>query len=331
MKKLIFLFISWFISSGYLYAQLETTQVVITDGLEGKAQLKLSIEQNLTNFLIACNNAVINGSKPSIRKELTSDAQKMLVEMWKTSPMSCPVSKIEEICIQTSSGYQIRNVPVIMLEADEDNQAQELVFTFTPTGQIDDISISIDENKYKEIMDEHESVQDLYRRQVIVDFVENYRTSYNRKDLKYIESVFSDNALIITGKVIREKPKSDHALQSLSRERIVYQKRTKKEYVDNLKKVFAANKYINVLFDEVEVIQHPKLTDIYGVTLKQEWNSDRYRDVGFVFLMIDFQDELNPLIQVRTWQPEKLEGRVLSREEVFSLGDFDIVRSLIND
>lgn len=98
-----------------------------------------------------------------------------------------------------------------------------------------------------------------------------------------------------------------------------------------MKKVFASNKYLNVIFDEVEVIQHPKLTDIYGVTLKQEWNSDRYRDVGFVFLMIDFQDELHPLIQVRTWQPEKLDGKVLARDEVFNLGDFDIVRSLVND
>ena len=56
-----------------------------------------------------------------------------------------------------------------------------------------------------------------------------------------------------------------------------------------------------------------------------------YSDVGFIFLMIDFQDENHPLIQVRTWQPEKLNGRVLSRDEVFSLGNFDIVRSLIND
>ena len=70
---------------------------------------------------------------------------------------------------------------------------------------------------------------------------------------------------------------------------------------------------------------------MYGVTLKQEWNSSRYSDVGFIFLMIDFQDENNPLIQVRTWQPEKLNGQVLAREEVFSLGDFDIVRAVIND
>ena len=98
-----------------------------------------------------------------------------------------------------------------------------------------------------------------------------------------------------------------------------------------MKKIFAGNKYINVLFDEVEVIQHPKWTNIYGVTLKQEWHSNRYSDVGFIFLMIDFKDENHPLIQVRTWQPEKLDGKVLSRDEVFSLGDFNIASELMYD
>lgn len=312
------------------YAQLEETQVVITDGLSN-AQLKGTIEKNISHFLIACNEAVMNGDKPKMDKTLTDDARKTLSAMWKMSPMSCPVSKIEEICLETPNGYQVRNIPVSMMAAEDSVKGQELVLNLTQNGVIDNISIAIEANKYKEIMAEHESVEDLFRRQVIVDFVENYRTSYNRKDLKYIESVFSDNALIITGKVVREKPKSDFAMRSLSPERIIYQKKTKGEYIASLKKVFAANSYLNVVFDEVEVIQHPKLTDIYGVTLKQEWNSSRYRDVGFVFLMIDFQDELHPLIQVRTWQPEKLNGKVLARDEVFNLGDFDIVRSLVND
>lgn len=322
-------FLFWF--PMVLFAQLEETQLIITDGLANE-KLKEKIENNISHFLVSCNEAVINGKKPKIDEGMTDDAQETLKAMWKTSPMVCPVSKIEEICLEISNGgYQVRNVPISMMEAEDGMKDQELVFSLTSAGMIDDISIAIDEHKYKEIMEEHESVEDLYRRQIIVDFVENYRTSYNRKDLDYIESVFSDNALIITGKVIREKPKSDFAMRSLSQEKIVYQKRTKKEYIENLKKVFAGNKYINVVFDEVEVIQHPKLTDIYGVTLKQEWNANRYSDVGFIFLMIDFQDENNPLIQVRTWQPEKLNGKVLAREEVFSLGDFDIVRSLIND
>lgn len=312
------------------FAQLEQTRLVLTDGINGS--VKQSIEDNVSWLLQTCNEAVMTGKKPDMDgNSITKEARKAVEEMWKTSPMACPVSQIEEICIQTSTGYQVRNIPVTMMAANDSVKDQELVVSLTDQGMIDGVSIAISENKYKEIMSEHESVSDLYRRQVIVDFVENYRTSYNRKDLKYIESVFSDNALIITGKVVKEKPKSDYALRSLSSEKIVYQKRTKKEYIANLKKVFASNKYLNVIFDEVEVIQHPKLTDIYGVTLKQEWNSDRYRDVGFVFLMIDFQDELHPLIQVRTWQPEKLDGRVLARDEVFNLGDFDIVRSLVND
>ena len=329
MKKLR-LFLCALLIPWIAWSQLEETHVIITDGLDN-VQLKNTIEKNISQFLIACNTAVMEGDKPKLKEGLTNDARKALNEMWKSSPMSCPVSKAEEVCLVTPSGYQVRNIPVSIMAANEDEKDQELVFNLTSTGEIDDISIAITEHQYKEIINEHESVEDLFRRQVIVDFVENYRTAYNRKDLPYISSVFSDNALIITGKVIREKPKSDFALQSLSQEKVVYQKRTKKQYIDNLKKVFASNKYINVLFDEVEVIQHPKLTDIYGVTLKQEWNTANYRDVGFVFLMIDFQDENNPLIQVRTWQPEKVNGQVLAREEVFSLGDFDIVRSLVND
>lgn len=329
MRLRIFLLV--FLWPLLVFSQLENTKVTITDGITD-TKLKGSIESGISYLLKSFNTAVISGENPDIDDEfLTKNARKVLKDLWKTSPMTCPVSEISEICLTTNDGYQIRNIPVTMMEAAEDEQEQELVFFIDKQGKIDDISIAIDENKYSEIMSEHISVEDLFRRQVIVDFVESYRTSYNRKDLKFIESVFSDNALIITGKVIKEKPKSDYALRTLSTERIVYQKRTKQEYITNLKKVFSANKYINVIFDEVEVIQHPKLTDIYGVTLKQEWNSDRYRDVGFVFLMIDFQDEMHPLIQVRTWQPEKLDGKVLARDEVFNLGDFDIVRSLVND
>ncbi len=309
------------------YAQIDPIKMVISDGMDD-ISLKQTIETNISNFLTECNKAVVNGKKPNINKFMTSEGRDLLNTLWKSSPVSCTINKIEEICLQTPNGWQIRNIPVYIVGAKEPEKRQEVVIDLTPEGKIDGMSFSIEANMYKEIMEEHESVEDLFRRQVIVDFVENYRTAYNRKDIEYIESVFSDNALIITGKVIKEKPKSDGMLLSLGRERIVYQKQEKSEYITKLRTIFKNNEYLNVLFDEVEVIQHPKLTGIYGVTLKQRWNSSSYSDVGFIFLMIDFQDELHPLIQVRTWQPEKLNNRVLDREEVFNLGDFDIVRSI---
>ena len=63
---------------------------------------------------------------------------------------------------------------------------------------------------------------------------------------------------------------------------------------------------------------------IFGVTLKQHWNSSNYSDVGYLFLMINFEDEMNPSIQVRTWQPDKYNGKPLPRDEVFSLDMFSI-------
>ncbi len=308
-------------------AQFDATQVTITDGISD-AGLKFTIEKNISTLLTECNEAVMKGERPNAGKALSHDAREALNEMWKSSPMSCISAKIEEVCLKTPNGYQIRNIPVYMLAADEDKKRQEIVVDFSETGIIDNITIALEANQYKQIIEEHESVEDLFRRQIIIEFVENYRTAYNRRDLEYIGSVFSDNALIISGKVIREKPKSDEVMLSLGKERVIYQKRTKTEYMDNLKRIFSRNKYINVIFEEVEVIQHPKLTDIYGVTLKQKWNTSTYSDVGFVFLMIDFRDENNPMIQVRTWQPEKVNNQILPREEVFHLGDFDIIRSL---
>ena len=111
---------------------------------------------------------------------------------------------------------------------------------------------------------------------------------------------------------------------TLNNEQIQYQKSTKEEYINNLKRCFKNNSYINLVFDEIEVMRHPKRDDIFGVTLKQHWNSSNYSDVGYLFLMINFEDEMNPTIQVRTWQPDKYNGKPLPREEVFSLDMFSI-------
>ena len=177
-------------------------------------------------------------------------------------------------------------------------------------------------------MAEKSSDLDYARRQIIVDFVENFRTAYNRKDLPMLTSVFSDKALIITGKVVKEKPGSDLTRLTLNNNRVVYIKQTKQEYLNNLQRVFKNTKYINVKFEDIEVVQHPKYDDVYGVTLKQFWHTDRYSDEGYLFLMIDFRDADKPLIQVRTWQPYKnAEGQVVTkREDVYHLGSFRIVR-----
>ena len=78
-------------------------------------------------------------------------------------------------------------------------------------------------------------------------------------------------------------------------------------------------------FDEIRGVMHPTKSEWYGVILHQGWTSDRYHDDGWLFLLWDFSNEDHPTIHVRTWQPDKIEGKKLPDEEIFSLDDFNIV------
>ena len=301
----------------------------ITEG-DVDASLKARMEANVTALLDAFHNAAENGEKnvKLSKDNVSKTAIEEIKEIWKSSAMSCPPMNLSCRLLTTSNGYQVRGIPVDMIEAEEDEARQELTINFDGQGTITNVAIAIEMNRYEELMAEKQSDLDYARRQIIVDFIENFRTAYNRKDNAMLNSVFSDKALIITGRVVKEKPNSDLTKMTLANNRVVYIQQTKQEYLTKLAQVFKTVKYINVKFSDIEIVEHPKFDNIYGVTLKQFWRTDRYKDEGYLFLMIDFRDSNNPLIQVRTWQPYKdSAGNIVTQKnDVFHLGSFKIVR-----
>jgi len=306
--------------------QPEKVWFAIKEGMENSA-LASAIENNTTTFLNACNEAIRLGRKPDFPTAIFSkNARQEVIDFWSESPMRASKNYISEKCVRKSSGgYQVRNIPVVFPGAPEEKQAQEIVIDFTVEGKIDNVSVSIEETRIRAMLEEYNTMEDFNRRQIILGFLENFRTAYNRKDMKFIESVYSDNALIITGKVVKITPTKDAAVNALlGKEKIVYVQYSKKEYINNLKQTFARNKYIDVEFDDIDVVSHPKNDKLYGVTLKQKWGSSTYNDTGYLFLMIDFKDEAWPMIHVRTWQPDKFEGKELPKDEIFNLNDFNI-------
>lgn len=308
---------------------LATTSFKITDG-EVDPDVKARMETNVKALLDAFRTAADNGEKTvKLSKDnVSKTAIEEIKEIWKSSAMSCPPMNLNCRCLKTSNGYQVRGIPVDILAADGDEARQELTINFDTEGTISNVAIAIEMNRYEELMAEKESELDYARRQIIVDFIENFRTAYNRKDNAMLNSVFSDKALIITGRVVKEKPNSDMTRMTLNNNKVVYIKQTKQEYLTKLAQVFKTVKYINVKFSDIEITEHPKFDNIYGVTLRQLWRTNRYQDEGFLFLMIDFRDSDNPLIQVRTWQPYKdMAGNIVTqRKDVFHLGSFRIVR-----
>ena len=308
---------------------LATTSFKITDG-EVDPNVKARMETNVKALLDAFRTAADNGEKTvKLSKDnVSKTAIEEIKEIWKSSAMSCPPMNLNCRCLKTSNGYQVRGIPVDILAADGDEARQELTINFDTEGTISNVAIAIEMNRYEELMAQKQSDLDYARRQIIVDFIEDFRTAYNRKDNAMLNSVFSDKALIITGRVVKEKPNSDLTRLTLNNNRVVYIKQTKQEYLTKLAQVFKTVKFINVKFSDIEIVEHPKFDSIYGVTLKQSWRTDRYHDEGYLFLMIDFRDSDNPLIQVRTWQPYKdAAGNIVTqKDEVFHPGSFRIVR-----
>lgn len=159
---------------------------------------------------------------------------------------------------------------------------------------------------------------DANRRHTILNYCEHFRTAYTTKDIDFLRQVFSDKALIIVGNVVKPLA-NDNKCQAEAR--VTYAIHSKQDYIQRLSKVFAANQKIDVKFSGFRIMRHPTMDGIYGVTLRQQYKSDRYSDDGYLFLLWDFRDKSMPLIHVRTWQPT---SSINGNNEVISLQDFNL-------
>ena len=304
-----------------------SVNVVISDGIANEA-VKSKMERTMSALLTESNEA--QAAKRSLNFSsmgIPVNVQESVSMLWENCPFQCADEEIVEKCIETGLGYQVRNIPLMMRPNDSsfnEDEYQEAVFSFDRNGNLESFYLTLDMNLYMNVIKSNKSVSDLHRRQLILDYVEHFRTSYNQKDIKFLTQVFSDDALIITGRVIKQS-KDGIPLP----DKIMYKKQGKQEYLNNLRHVFAANKYIKANVDDIEVMRHPVNPDFYGVTLHQGYTSDRYHDDGYVFLLWDFTNEAAPQIHVRTWQPDAYNAdgkgtKRIPKEEIFSLSDFDI-------
>lgn len=176
-------------------------------------------------------------------------------------------------------------------------------------------------NEAKKILSGQLTDIDASNRQMILNYCEHLRTAYTTKDIDFLRQVFSDDALIIVGHVIRTATGNGIAHNS----RVTYSTQNKQEYLQRVSRVFAANKAIDISFSHFTIRRHPTMEGIYGVTLRQQYHADRYEDDGWLFLLWDFRDVTAPMIHIRTWQAAMTDGHVpLPEDSVISIRDFNL-------
>lgn len=319
MKKTL-CFILAFVAACTIQASAQNVTFEITDGLSD-ASLKSRMETQVSRLLTAINVAAENGTAVNFSGINIDDMASFSIAMlWNNVHFRTFDDEILTRALMLKSsgrvrGYEVRDIEIEMIPLDDsykDEKIQEICIDFDTNGKIVDFNLTLGLNQYVRLFREGNELNDLDRRMQILHYVEQFRNAYNQKDIKFMENIFSDDALIITGKVIR-RVKSEVGLPP----EIQYTKQNKQQYLNGLRKVFANNSYVNVKFDDIKVKRHGSKPNYYGVTLTQHWNSSNYHDEGILFLIWDFSDEDEPKIHVRTWQP-------MDDPDVFTLNRFKL-------
>jgi len=250
----------------------------------------------------------------------TAQGKKMFDQLIKNGNVSVfPLFDTLKI-IPLSDVTMVRSIPMSFYFPHSNHQyVEQVVFTFNKEGKISDVSFAISNTTIQDILRHSNAFGSLQDKYTLIRFMEAYKTAYSLKQIDYIRSVFSDDALIIVGTVLKKQNRSlEPMMNRIGQEAVKYQKMTKKEYIERLTSVFKSNEYINIDFDEAKVKKVNGKSKIYGIQIAQHYYSSRYSDFGYLFLMIDLNDSLHPTIYVRTWQPQKnKDGSIYGLEDFF--------------
>lgn len=185
---------------------------------------------------------------------------------------------------------------------------EDVTFTFDENKKIECVAFGLGSQAKTDIFNKGVGAWSDYAKMVIATFLENYKTAFALKRLDYLESVFDDNATIITGHIIKKAPKvamEGESFINSNNKLIKYTRQTKSEYMRKLKICFQSNQFINIRFADNDVVKMGAGGETYGIQIKQDYYSTNYGDHGYLFLMVDFNDPDNPSIKVRTWQPDR--------------------------
>ncbi|MGH1365789.1 MAG: hypothetical protein ACRBF0_19675 [Calditrichia bacterium] len=326
MRYLVTILLVFLLAPGL---QASTTKVVLMAGAD--VDLTRKLETSLTDVLNTVNsNYDLNGPLDRLSTRFSENAFQKFQKLSSITRMYAERNEYRLLLTTTEEGhYEVRDVVVRVDPGSTQNVPfQNLVFVFNSSGIIVNVYFAIETHHYRDILGYGKAVQDLANREKILFFLELYRSAYSSKDVDFIRSTLSDNALIIVGQVVEEREATADFLNksSLSRDKINFIRLEKSSYLQRLSKVFKQNDFVHIEFDQVRLQRHPNLKEIYGIQLKQRWNSSNYTDEGYLFLMIDFKNPEEPMIHVRAWQPQVFED-----DSTISIYDFELLPGVDTD
>ena len=196
-----------------------------------------------------------------------------------------------------------RSIPMRFSFPTSDKRfVEDVVFVFEEDGRISSLTFGLESTTVQDIVSKTKWTDGA--KMVLIEFLENYKTAFALERLDYLESIFSDDAIIITGRKV-QRANIENAIR-MNENDYEYNRYTKTQYISKLKHSFDTKQYINLKFSNIELnkTNRGNNNNLYCIQVKQDYYSSNYGDTGYLFLMVDVNNYRQPIIHIRAWQPE---------------------------
>ncbi len=264
--------------------------------------------QSYIESMMAVENALRKKKYEAVRDLFTPEGYhifQMLTSKSKISVVGKPEYSVEE----TDLFARGTSIPIKVSRANH-NTTENLVFRFDKqSGKISSVAFALTKRAEDDIFraGAEWAVDSRYS---ILTFMEDYQTAFHTQDTEYIKKIFSNDAIIITGKFtdnINAEFNDDVLTGRGARKgkHVVYATQNKEQYIENLQKCFDRNSWTHIDFEHtaMEKVDTKGVVknDVMWIELKQVWTSSNYCDVGYLALQINLVPKGGSKINVRTW------------------------------
>lgn len=284
---------------------------------------------DLQQAVLAVEAAISSNNPKSAFNYFTPEGYTLFAKLMAKNGKVTLVGKAQSHNFIIADGYIIGRATNIKRQFRNGKAFMEkLVYRFNPESRkIESVAFALTQRAENDIMNAAASWPEVSR-WAILNFMEDYQTAFALKRTDYINSIFSDDALIITGTILKKLNNAERAFdrsKSLDLggpKDIAYSQLSKTEYIDRLRKIFNTREYVHLQFEDnvTRMIDLPAINGInkgaaFGIEIKQRYESTGYSDDGYLTMVFDTRGKL-PIIHVRLWQPDK--NNMMSLQEFIS-------------
>lgn len=263
----------------------------------------------LVDSMKKVENAIRTRDYRSAESCFTPDGYELFARMMKSGNIKV-TSKDIDYTVETTNHFAIgRGIPV-RIKKGRHEACETIVFRFDQTsGKIESVAYALTRRAESDIF--RQAQWNMDSRYAQLKFMEDYQTAFALERYDYIESIFSDDAIIIVGSFEHGKSKRFVDLENGGNlggagRKVNYKHFNKAQYLDKLKRDFAVKDFINLTFED-NVISKAKTDgfldhEVIWIEIKQHYVSSNYSDTGYLTLQINMKPS-GSQINVRTWTP----------------------------